>query len=137
MPGNVVWDGSFGKFPKRHQFLVPDCERGPFTFAYCAGQPPNSLDGRTLISYPKEDTGFSMRLAKSFTIEADINEYVDETKGDRSASDRVNELLRRAVIQEQYARLEAEAAEFFGDKKTNRAEARAFQKASLRTFGRD
>ena len=78
-----------------------------------------------------------MRLAKSFTIEADINEYVDETKGDRSASDRVNELLRRAVIQEQYARLEAEAAEFFGDKKTSRAEARAFQKASLRTFGRD
>ena len=78
-----------------------------------------------------------MRLAKSFTIEADINEYVDETKGDRSASDRINELLRRAVIQEQYARLEAEAAEFFGDKKANRAEARAFQKASLRTFGRD
>jgi hypothetical protein len=78
-----------------------------------------------------------MRLAKSFTIEADINEYVDETKGDRSASDRVNELLRRAVIQEQYARLEAEAAEFFSGKKANRAEARAFQKASLRTFGRD
>jgi hypothetical protein len=78
-----------------------------------------------------------MRLAKSFTIEADINEYVDETKGDRSASDRVNELLRRAVIQEQYARLEAEAAEFFSDKKANRSEARAFQKASLRAFGRD
>jgi hypothetical protein len=31
-----------------------------------------------------------MRLAKSFTIEADIKEYVDETKGDRSASERVN-----------------------------------------------
>jgi hypothetical protein len=78
-----------------------------------------------------------MRLAKSFTIEADINEYVDETKGKRSASERVNELLRRAMIQEQYARLEAEAAEFFGDPEVDRAEAQALQKASLRTFGRD
>jgi hypothetical protein len=49
-----------------------------------------------------------MRLAKSFTIEADIKEYVDETKDDRSASERVNELLRRAMIQEQY---ESERAE--------------------------
>ena len=32
-----------------------------------------------------------MRLAKTFTIEPDINDYVDETKGDRSASERVNE----------------------------------------------
>ncbi len=78
-----------------------------------------------------------MRLAKSFTIEADLNEYVDETKGDRSASERVNELLRRAMIQEQYDRLEAEAAEFFGDTKVDRAEPKAFQKVALRTFGRD
>lgn len=85
-----------------------------------------------------------VRLAKSFTIEADINEYVDQTKGERSASERVNELLRRAMMQEQYARLAAEAAEFFGGgqaeragSKAVRAEAKAFQKASLRTFGRD
>jgi len=79
----------------------------------------------------------TMRLAKSFTIEAEISEYVEETKGDRSASERVNELLRRAMIQEQYDRLEAEAAEFFRDAKGERAEAKAFQKESLRTFGRD
>jgi hypothetical protein len=78
-----------------------------------------------------------MRLAKSFTIEPDINEYVDETKGDRSASDRVNELLRRAMLQEQYDRLEAEAAAFFSGSKTERDEAKGFQKASLRSFGRD
>jgi hypothetical protein len=78
-----------------------------------------------------------MRLAKSFTIESDINEYVDETKGDHSASERVNELLRRAMIQEQYDSLEAEAAEFFDGAKVDRAETRALQKASLRTFGRD
>ena len=78
-----------------------------------------------------------MRLAKSFTIEAEINDYVDGTKGDRSASERVNELLRRAMIQEQYDRLEAEAAAFFaGDSKAERAETKAMQKTALRTFGR-
>jgi hypothetical protein len=78
-----------------------------------------------------------MRISKSFTIEPDISRYVDETKGERSASDRVNELLRLAMIQEQYDRLAAEAAEFFADAETNRAATKAFQKASLRTFGRD
>jgi hypothetical protein len=78
-----------------------------------------------------------MRLAKSFTIEPEINEYVDETKGDRSASERVNELLRRAMLQEQYDRLEAEAAAFFSDTAAGRDEAKSFQKASLRSFGRD
>lgn len=78
-----------------------------------------------------------MRLPKSFTIELDINEYVDETKGDRSASDRVNELLRRAIVQEQYDVLEAEAAAFFADAKADRSETKALQKAALRTFGRD
>jgi hypothetical protein len=78
-----------------------------------------------------------MRISKSFTIEPEISNYVDETKGERSASDRVNDLLRRAMIQEQYERLEAEAAEFFADGEGDRAETKAFQKASLRTFGRD
>src|SRR5260370_20908063 len=54
-----------------------------------------------------------------------------------SASDGVNELLRLAMIQEQYERLEAEAAEFFAHAQTERAGIKAFQKASLRTLGRD
>jgi hypothetical protein len=78
-----------------------------------------------------------MRLAKSFTIEPDINEYVDETKGDSSASERINTLLRRAMLQEKYDALAAEAAKFFADPKAGRAEAKAFQKIALRTFGRD
>ncbi len=78
-----------------------------------------------------------MRIPKSFTIEAEISNYVDETKGEQSASDRVNDLLRRAMIQEQYERLEAEAAEFFASANADRAETQEFQKASLRTFGRD
>ena len=79
-----------------------------------------------------------MRLVKTFTIELDINEYVDETKGDRSASERVNELLRRAIIEEQYERLDAEAAAFFADdSKADLAGTKTMQKASLRTFSRD
>jgi len=41
------------------------------------------------------------------------------------------------MIQEQFDRLEAEAAEFFADGKSDKAETIAFQKESLRTFGRD
>ena len=79
-----------------------------------------------------------MRQAKTFTIETEINEYVDETKGDRSASERVNELLRRAIIEEQYERLDAEAAAFFADdSKADRAETKAMRRASLSTFSRD
>ncbi len=78
-----------------------------------------------------------MRISKSFTIEPEISNYVDETKGERSASERVNELLRRAMVQEQYERLEAEAAEFFASAQPDRAETKEFQKAALRTFGRN
>jgi hypothetical protein len=78
-----------------------------------------------------------MRISKSFTIEPDISSYVDETKGERSASDRVNELLRLAMLQEQYERLEAEAAEFFSEAPKDRSGTKAFQNAALRTFGRD
>jgi len=78
-----------------------------------------------------------MRLPKSFTVDPEINEYVDSTKGERSASERVNELLRRAMLQEQYEKLEAEAAAFFAEASDNRSETQAFQKAALRTFDRD
>jgi hypothetical protein len=78
-----------------------------------------------------------MRVPKSFTIEPEISKYIDETKGERSASDRVNDLLRRAIIQEQHERLDAEAAEFFAEANSDRAEIQEFQKASLRTMGRD
>jgi hypothetical protein len=79
-----------------------------------------------------------MKLAKSFTIEPDLNEYVASTKGARSASERVNELLRRAMLEEQYEKLEREAAAFFAAaSKESRREVRSFQRASLRTLSRD
>ena len=80
----------------------------------------------------------AMRLAKSFTIEPEIDEYVASTKGEHSASERVNELLRRAMSAEKYERLEAEAQAFYaaaGEKE--RTGTRAFQTAAMRTLLRD
>lgn len=81
---------------------------------------------------------FAMKLAKSFTIEPEINEFVTRTKGEQSASERVNDLLRRAMLQEKYERLEAEAKAFFAaaDEKERKG-TQAFQTAAIRTFNRD
>ncbi len=95
------------------------------------------LDKEREWSLSYKNSRLYMRIPKSFTIDPEISNYVDETKGEQSASDRVNDLLRRAMIQEQYERLEAEAAEFFARANADRAETQEFQKASLRTFGRD
>lgn len=79
-----------------------------------------------------------MRTSRSFTIEPEIDEYVASTRGDQSASERVNELLRRAIVLEQQERLEREASIFFSDaRNAGRKEARAFQKAAARTLARD
>jgi hypothetical protein len=78
-----------------------------------------------------------MRIPKSFMVEAEINEYVDTTKGHRSASERVNEMLKRAMLTERYERLEAEAAGFFASSSSEQVETEAFQDAALRTFDRD
>jgi hypothetical protein len=79
-----------------------------------------------------------MRISKSFTIDPEISEYLSETRGERSASERVNDLLRRAMQQEKYERLEEEAQAFFSRAEVQeRKETRAFQTAAMRTFKRD
>jgi hypothetical protein len=79
-------------------------------------------------------------MIKTYTIDAEIDEYVATTKGHRSASERVNALLRRAMIQERDEKLEAEAAAFFAaaqGKRKRRKGTQDFQRAALRTFDRD
>jgi len=50
----------------------------------------------------------------------------------------VNELLRRAILEEQYEALEKEAAEFFAAAgKTERDESKAFAAASQRSITRE
>ena len=76
------------------------------------------------------------RISKSYTIDAAVEDYVTKTRGDQSASERVNNLLRRAIASEKYEQLEREAAQFFAAE-TECSEAKAFQSASLRTLARD
>jgi len=77
------------------------------------------------------------KLPKTYTIEPEVDNYVEATKGASSASKRVNELLKRAIIQEQYDQLEKEAAEFFSPEPRDRQEAKALQRAARRTLERD
>ncbi len=82
---------------------------------------------------------FCMRKRATFTIEADILERIERSKNGRSASERVNELLRRGLKAERYEQLECEAAAFYAQPETaaERAERKAFHKAALRTLARD
>ena len=79
-----------------------------------------------------------MRKTASFTMDEPVLDYVAETRGKRSKSARVNELLKRAIRSERYEALEREAAEFFAtEPRGARAEAKAFQKASIKSVSRD
>jgi hypothetical protein len=80
----------------------------------------------------------ALRMIKTYTIDPEIDEYVVATKGERSASERVNGLLRRAMLQERDEKLEAEAAAFFAAAQGKRRKGTLdFQEAALRTFNRD
>jgi hypothetical protein len=78
------------------------------------------------------------RCCKSFTIDRSILDYLQRTRSSRSRSERVNELLRRAILEEQYEALEREAAEFFAAAgETERTERKAFAAASHRSITRE
>jgi hypothetical protein len=79
-----------------------------------------------------------MREVKSFTISKDILEEIALTKGEASTSERVNELLRRALDVERREALEQEAAEFFSRKENlSDRERVAYQKAARHSLSRE
>jgi hypothetical protein len=78
----------------------------------------------------------STKLAKSFTIDREVAEYVEKTRSGHSASERVNEMLTRAMRQERYERFAVEAEEFFRAPE-GRTGTQAFQSASIRAITRD
>jgi predicted CopG family antitoxin len=79
-----------------------------------------------------------MRQARSFTISEDILTEIASTKGNGSTSDRVNELLKRALELERRERLEREAAEFFASDDVESARERAaYQRAAKQVLSRD
>ncbi len=79
-----------------------------------------------------------MRIPKTLTVEESVLADVERTKGDRSTSERVNELLKRALELERHDELGREAALFYSAvSHRDRQEERAFQKGSLHSLTRD
>ncbi len=79
---------------------------------------------------------YHMRIPKTLTVEESLLAAVERTKGEASTSERVNELLARALELERQDELEREAARFYSGVKDRREES-SFQKASLRSITRD
>ena len=77
-----------------------------------------------------------MRIPKTLTVEESVLAQVEQTKGGRSTSERVNELLKRALDLERQEGLQREAALFYSSVE-DRQEERSFQKATLRSIARD
>ncbi|MGA8689879.1 MAG: hypothetical protein WB662_08250 [Methyloceanibacter sp.] len=78
-----------------------------------------------------------VRKTRSFSLDPEVIAELDRTKGDDSASERVNQLLKLALETERKADLWREAEEFFSNAPDDRHERRAFQKAGLRTLTRE
>lgn len=79
-----------------------------------------------------------MRKATSFTVDRAVLDYVRRTARGRSRSQRVNELLRRAIEQERQEALSAEAAAFFARVPPGeRAEAKVWRALSARSWARE
>ena len=77
-----------------------------------------------------------MREARSFTINSDVLAEIANTRGKGSTSERVNELLRKALELERRERLEREAAEFFASDLEDAGERAAYQKAAKAVLSR-
>lgn len=87
-----------------------------------------------IMYYMRKDN----RQAASFTLDPTVLDYVRSTRGRRSRSERVNELLHRAMELERRQALEAEAAAFFASvPRSERIESRAFQRLARRSLARD
>jgi hypothetical protein len=79
-----------------------------------------------------------MRIPKTLTVEDSILRDIERTRGGRSTSERVNELLRRALDEERRRELENEAAVFYSvASRKDREEERAFQRATRRALRKD
>lgn len=76
------------------------------------------------------------RTIRSFSLERDVLNEVERTKGSVSTSERVNRLLKVGLETERRECLHAEAAAFFGTEE-DRTARRAFQEASIKAITRE
>jgi hypothetical protein len=76
------------------------------------------------------------RKTQSFSLDPDVLSEIQRTKGNVSASERVNQLLEYALQMERKANLHKEAAEFFAGAPQDRDQRQAFQRAGLQSWKR-
>ena len=81
-------------------------------------------------------TRSAVRKTRSFSLDQEVLSEVERTKGEVSASERVNQLLKYALETERKAGLYQEAASFFSSAPDERPERRAFQKAAVKSWSR-
>ena len=78
------------------------------------------------------------RTTKTFSLEKEVLEEVERTKGASSTSERVNKLIKIGLEIERQQSLHAEAAAFFqagsGEERTSR---QAFLRASMKAIARE
>ena len=80
-----------------------------------------------------------MRATKCLSLDEDLLQRLEKTKGKSSVSERVNVLLRTALELEQQQALHAEAEAFFAPDTADddRAARKAFQAASVKSLARE
>ena len=78
----------------------------------------------------------SLRETRSFSLEREVIQELEKTKGADSTSERANQLLRLALEAERYARLAEEAQQFYGSI-DDREETRAFRSAAMKSWAKE
>lgn len=78
----------------------------------------------------------AIKRTKTFSLDQEILAEVKRTKGKRSESERVNNLLRFALDLEKRVALDREIARFFEDAPPTRDERRAFESAAIESWTR-
>lgn len=78
----------------------------------------------------------TLRKTRTFSLDPDVLTEVERTRGNASASERVNHLLKTALEMERKSALAEEAAEFYNSAPEDRQERRAFQRAGLKSWSR-
>ena len=73
---------------------------------------------------------------RSLSLEREVIQELQETKGSCSTSERANQLLRSALEAERYQRLENEARQFYGSI-NDREETRAFRTGAIKSWDRE
>ena len=81
--------------------------------------------------------GSALKKTRSFSLDESVLSEVERTKGPHSTSEHVNNLLKRALDDQQREKLAEETRLFFETAPDDREERRAFQKANRKTWKRE